>query len=91
MEDRKYGLIFTTWKRLGTILFHFCYFYILITSVRTQAFRDLPGGPVVKNRPCDAGDAGSVPGWGTKIPHAMEQLGTPTKIPRLQLRPDTAK
>jgi len=35
---------------------------------------DFPGGPVVKNLLCSAGDAGSIPGWGTKIPHAMEQL-----------------
>ena len=35
---------------------------------------DFPGGPVVKNRSCNAGDAGSVPGWGTKIPHATGQL-----------------
>ena len=37
----------------------------------------LPGGPVVKNPPCNSGDAGSTPGWGTKIPHAMEQLIPP--------------
>ena len=34
---------------------------------------DFPGGPVVKT-PCfhcrGAGDVGSFPGWGTKIPHA---------------------
>ena len=36
--------------------------------------RLLPGGPVVKNLACSAGDAGSIPGWGTKIPHAVEQL-----------------
>ena len=34
--------------------------------------RDFPGGPVVKNLPSNAGDAGSIPGQGTKIPHAME-------------------
>ena len=33
-----------------------------------------PGGPVVKNPPSNAGDAGSIPGQGTKIPHAKEQL-----------------
>ena len=33
-----------------------------------------PGGPVVKNLPCNAGDAGSIPGWGTKIPHSAEHL-----------------
>ena len=30
-----------------------------------------PGGPVVKNPPSKAGDAGSIPDWGTKIPHAV--------------------
>ena len=34
--------------------------------------RDLPGGPVIKNPPCNAGNMGSVPGWGTKIPRATE-------------------
>ena len=29
---------------------------------------------MVKNLPCSAGDTGSLPGRGTKIPHAMEQL-----------------
>ena len=37
--------------------------------------RDFPGGPVVKNLPCNAGDVCSLPGQGTKISHAMEQLG----------------
>ena len=35
---------------------------------------DFPGGPVVKNLPSSAGDAASIPGWGTKIPHATGQL-----------------
>ena len=35
---------------------------------------DFPGGPVVKNPPCNAGDAGLIPGQGTKIPHAAGQL-----------------
>ena len=35
---------------------------------------DFPGGPVVGNPSCGAGNVGSVPGWGTKIPHAAEQL-----------------
>ena len=35
---------------------------------------DFPGGPVIKNLPSKAGDAGSIPGWGTLIPHAMGQL-----------------
>jgi len=33
-----------------------------------------PGGLVVKSLPANAGDMGSIPGPGTKIPHAVEQL-----------------
>ena len=40
--------------------------------------RDFPGGSVVKNLPCNAGDTGLIPGWGTKIPHAREQLNPST-------------
>ena len=35
---------------------------------------DFPGGPVVKNPPSKAGDAGLIPVQGTKIPHATGQL-----------------
>ena len=44
---------------------------------------DFPGGPVVKNVPSNAGDVGSIPGWGTKIPHATGQLSpcTTTREP----------
>ena len=30
--------------------------------------RDSPGGPVVKNPPCNAGNVGLIPGQGMKIP-----------------------
>ena len=36
--------------------------------------KDFLGGSVLKNPPCNAGDAGSSPGRGTKIPHAVEQI-----------------
>ena len=36
--------------------------------------RDFPGGPVVKNPPSNAGDAGLISGRETKIPHATGQL-----------------
>ena len=35
---------------------------------------DFPTGPILKNPPCNAEDASSIPGQGTKIPHATEQL-----------------
>ena len=49
----------------------------LIKSIRK---RDFPGGPEVKNLPCHAGDAGLIPGQGTKISHTEEQpsLRAPT-------------
>ena len=34
--------------------------------------RDCPDGPVVMTLPSNARGVGSVPGWGTKIPHATE-------------------
>ena len=37
---------------------------------------DSPGGPVVKNPPSNARDVGLIPGLGTKIPHAVGQLGS---------------
>lgn len=35
--------------------------------------RDFLSGPVVKNLPCQAGDAGEIPGCRTRIPHAEAQ------------------
>ena len=42
--------------------------------VKNPPHRDCPGGPVVGSRPSNAGDMGSIPGQGTRIPHASEQL-----------------
>ena len=38
----------------------------------------------VKNPHCDAEDAGSIPGRGTKIPHAVEQLSLCTATTRVE-------
>ena len=35
---------------------------------------DFPGGSLVENSPSSAGDVGSIPGQGTKVPHPMGQL-----------------
>ena len=45
---------------------------------RKQTYGDFPGGPVIKNPPSNAGDMASIPGRGTKIPHAMGQLSPRT-------------
>ena len=44
---------------------------------------EFPGGPIVKNPPCNAGDTGSILGWGTKILHAMEQPSPPATTTEL--------
>ena len=54
--------------------------------------RDSPGGPVVKNPPSNTGDARSIPGQGTKIPHAAGQLrpcATTTELAHLNEREKT--
>ena len=35
--------------------------------VSMSVYEDFPGGPVVKNSPCNPGDADSIPSWGIKI------------------------
>ena len=49
---------------------------------------DFPGGPVVENPSSTAGDAGSIPGQGTKIPHVVGQLSphttTTEPVPQLE-------
>ena len=51
--------------------------YTNITSIKFLIFflkrttkGDLPCCPVVMTSPSKAGGGGSIPGWGTKIPHA---------------------
>ena len=44
--------------------------------------QEFSGGPVVKNPPCNAGDAGLIPDGRTKIPHGTEQLSQQLEIPR---------
>ena len=48
-----------------------------------------PGKPVVKNLPCNAGDTGSIPGWGTQTLHAAGQLSLFTTVAELTLKPKT--
>ena len=47
-------------------------------NIKKRMYWDFPGGPVVRNPPCNAGDTGSIPGRGTKIPHAARQLSSRT-------------
>jgi len=50
-------------------IFHFIF---LLSNIPLQ--ENLVGGPVVQNLPCSAGEAGSIPRPGTKIPEATGQL-----------------
>ena len=61
---------------------------------------DFPGGPVVKNPPSNAGDAGSISGRGIKIPHATgklsphaattEPMRSGAHVPQLERSPNAA-
>ena len=69
-------------------------------QIKTR-YGDFPGGLVVKNPPSNAGDVGSIPGQGTKIPHAAGKLSPCATTTELachnrrdrmpQLRPGAAK
>ena len=50
---------------------------------KNQPSQDFPGGPVVKNLPCNTGNWSLIPAWRTKIPHAIQQLSL--RAPTLQL------
>ena len=54
--------------------FIFSQLWRLEVEINVPAGWGFPDGPVVKNLPYNAGDVGSIPGWGTKIPHAAGQL-----------------
>ena len=67
---------------------------------KARSFWDYPGGPGVKNPPCNAGLEVCIPGQGTKIPCPGERLSSHTATRESvhhserplepQLRPDVA-
>ena len=65
-----------------------------IGNMYKDVHRCFPGGLVNENLPSIAGDAGSIPGQGTKIQHAVGQLNSraATREARTQQRtPSIAK
>lgn len=44
---------------------------IRAVAIETTHFQGFPSGSVVKNLLCYARDAGSIPGWGTRVPHGQ--------------------
>ena len=69
-----YGIFQARVLEWGTIAFSACVLARAIFHLKMSSLLDFPGGPMVKTPPCNAGDMGSIPGQGTKIPHVMEQL-----------------
>ena len=39
---------------------------------KKKAVREFPGGPVVRTQRFNCRGLGSIPGWGTKIPQAVQ-------------------
>ena len=56
-------------------------YYIYFSELEVMYSGDFPHGPVVKNLLCNPGDSGSIPGSGTKIPHAARKLCPQTVTP----------
>ena len=54
---------------------------LLLSLKKRIELQDFSSGPEIKNPPCHAGDKGSIPGWGDKIPYAAEQLSLCTTTP----------
>ena len=59
---------------LGNIDWRASYPHLNFKWLKTHINKDLSGGPVVKNPPCNAGDGGLIPARRTKIPHTKGQL-----------------
>ena len=64
------------WSGMGWIIIGWSFWPKDILSVRDRSFGDFPGFSV-KISSCNAGDAGLIPGLGTKIPHTMEHTHWP--------------
>lgn len=54
------------------------FLYTVKIILKISMYRDFSGGLVVKNSPSNAGELGSNPSGGTKIPHATGQLSLGT-------------
>ena len=52
----------------------FLFFEVTASETIGGGEENIPGGPMVKNLPANAGDTGSIPGQRTKISHAVGQL-----------------
>ena len=46
---------------------------VIWLKIETRGF---PGGPVVKNPPCNVGDMGLIPSHGSKIPKGFKETKT---------------
>ena len=55
------------------------------TGVGNKRGRDFPGGGVVRTLPFNAGGAGLIPDWRTKIPHAFQPKNKQTNKQKPQI------
>ena len=54
--------------------------HLLFCEPNKRVLGNFPGGPVVKNPSCNAGDMDLIPGQGNNIPHAWDQLSPVTQM-----------
>ena len=58
----------------GSHGYHTSRHYTQLGVINISEREDFPGGPGVRIHVAAQGNAGSIPGRGTKIPHAVKQL-----------------
>ena len=74
MVRRIYYVKRERWKDKVFILGTLCHISGILESGFKNKRLTLPWWSLIKNPSCHMGDAGSIPGEGTKNPHAAEQL-----------------
>ena len=65
-KNRTYhGRLFSMVSSSSLLPWLLCFIFFFLKLL----YGDFPGGPVVKSSPSSVGGAGSIPGWGARIPH----------------------
>ena len=68
------SILFAPWFFFFFYHFYFLWKYKKPPTYEQVLFQDFPGSAVVKNPHCNAGDMDLIPGQGTKLPYAAQQL-----------------
>ena len=82
-KSKNQRLLESRWSSQNMIFLWNLWIHLRNLRMLNLTVRDFPGGPVVKNPPCDAENKGSIPVQGTEIQHASPQLLSPPATSRV--------